>query len=74
MGVQSGGSIFVNGEEIPVGSARFAEVMPIASSMLMEMQADDDIANVVTALTTAVMKLETELQGLRNLGDDPDPS
>lgn len=66
MGVESGGSIIVNGEEIPVGSARFAEILPINSEMLIEVQADDDIGNVVTALATATMKLELELRNLRD--------
>lgn len=61
----SGGRIIVDGEEIPVGSSRFAELMPITDAMIREIQVDDDVANVVSALATAVMKVELELRDLR---------
>ena len=66
----SGGHIIVDGEEIPVGSSRFSELMLITDATIREIQVDNDIANVMSALATAVMKLEFELRDLRA---DADP-
>ena len=69
MPTTSGGHIIFNGEEIPLGSSRYAELMPITNAMLREIQIDDDITNVTTALAAAVMKLELELRSLRSETD-----
>mgnify|MGYP000982693952 CR=1 FL=1 len=69
MPTTSGGHIIFNGEEILLGSSRFAELMPITNAMLREIQIGDDITNVTTALAAAVMKLELELRSLRSETD-----
>lgn len=72
MSVSSGGHIVFNGEQIPIGTSRFAELMPITDIMIKEIQVDDDIASVSTAIATAVMKLELELRELQDTRRDTD--
>lgn len=66
MGVNYGGYILIDGRQVDVGSAEFNEALPITAGIIADVQADDDIASVTTALSMAITKLEIEVNNLRD--------
>lgn len=66
MGINFGGHIFNDGRKIDVGSPEFNELMPITTDVIKRIQANDDISEVASVLAMAVLKLEVELNNLRD--------
>lgn len=58
MAINGFGFTLTNGREIAYADAEFKEKLPITSQMIDAIERDDDLATCISAMATAILRLE----------------